>query len=536
MCAGAYVWEGFADYVLATFDARPGAGAPSITEDPVALLRHSVAARRTRLRRDALLLLVAATTAAVVTAQLGARTGYGAAVLVQAAGIAAWAGRRLLTRGLRALWLWAWKAHQYRSKRPLRFIVAVAVAVLVVVASSLVQPEFWQCVRFAAIPLAVGWAIVVIDAYVAHRRAGAVLADRAPDARHLVPAVDGTAEARAAAMATMNVVVYSGDRGSNPFVGNGFIVKPASLDVDVNKRASDDASKVMAFDLFDVTAFHEALAERFSVECDVESTPTRWLSSGHRLYVDGRRIAWKSRLLDACRPVAWVDWDDLIWLVTDKDHADDRRVYFFVQEVVREGNLGVCILIRPILQSGKLWIEVVPLYLPPLNSVLEEVIDKVPRGRRDQLLRAITTGTLGTPTAIFGSPVRCAVRTWRWLARRWNHARWWLAARFDWSYDHGADLSIREGACLLEPKEHDHFVIQDLVRIYDGLMDRVRRSIEAYLREVGVDTTQFEKAATVNIQSWTVGTVRAEMVGFGNNHTFGAPPPESSDPKVKDKK
>jgi len=31
MCAGTYVWEGFADYVLATFDARPGAGAPSIT-------------------------------------------------------------------------------------------------------------------------------------------------------------------------------------------------------------------------------------------------------------------------------------------------------------------------------------------------------------------------------------------------------------------------------------------------------------------------------------------------------------------------
>ncbi|MEV6489827.1 hypothetical protein AB0M20_14540, partial [Actinoplanes sp. NPDC051633] len=59
LSAATHVSEGFADYVFQILDGRPQGGAPSVTEDPVALIRHAAASRRLRLVREITCCLIA---------------------------------------------------------------------------------------------------------------------------------------------------------------------------------------------------------------------------------------------------------------------------------------------------------------------------------------------------------------------------------------------------------------------------------------------------------------------------------------------
>jgi hypothetical protein len=528
LCAAAHLAEGCADYIVGLMNGRPQGGAPSLTEDPVALLRHAHAARRRQRCRDALCCLIALSVGGMIVVRLAAPLGLGGALLALFVMILGWAGRRPLKRGLRAWCAWAWRSGRDRHrKQPLRWLTAVGVAVVLAVVLILMQPLMWKCFAIVSAGTGLGWLVIVGESFRAHRRAAALLAEGAPSPRNLAAPLPGKVERRVAQLAEANVVAYSESRAAAPFVGNGFIVRPWKMDIDVTKRekGSDDA-----FRLFDIVAFHETLEAQFAIENAVESNRSRRLTAGHRLYVDGRKIAWRSDLMDAERPLpgARVDWEYLSEELTQSDHSEDRRVYFYVQEVCRGGEIAVCIFVRPLLQGGILSIEFVPLVIPPIQPEVRSLVDNVPGRGRDQLGRAVRIWTRRTPAMVYGSPVRCALSVGEWLNRSAARAHWRLAARCGWFYDHGAVMSVREGVCWREPDEFDHFVVRDLIRINDRLRDRLVASIKAYLKDFGIDVQQLETAVAItNIQNWNVGNVRADMVGFGNNNTFGNPGRES---------
>lgn len=525
LCAAAHVAEGFAEYAVHIMDGPPRAGAPSLTEDPVALLRHATAARRLRGYREWVCCLIALAVGGAVVAQLAGEIGYGAAVAAVGVGIAGWAARQRLRRGLRALVVWAWRRHRDRCRSgPVRGVIVVALVAAMSLPFLLRQPVLWDCADTALVGLAAGWLVVVAESTLAHHRAAAIVVDGSPPPRGLARPLTGQVEERLDQLSDANVIVYGEPRAAAPFVGNGLVVRPWELAIDVRRRKADGNAD--AFALFDVVAFHEWLEAGFRIENAVESTSSRRLTSGHRLYVDGRKVHWESALLAADPPVPQlrIDWDVLADELRHPERSEDRRVYFYVQEIARDGEIGVCIFLRPLLQNGRLSLEFVPLVIPPVHPDVEALIDGLPARTRDQVARAARIWTPRACGAVFGSPVRCLARVRAGLRRWASRQRWRLAARYGWFYDHGAVMSVREGVSWREPNEFDHFVIRDLVRINDQLRDRLLASIKTYLEEVGVDTEEWDTSVTItSIQNWNVGNVRADMVGFGNNNTFGSP-------------
>lgn len=525
LSAATHVAEGFAAYAIRTLEGWPCAGAPSVTEDPVALARHARAAWRLRCCRDVVCALIAVAVGAVVVARLTNRFGFTTALALVAVLIAAWQGRRLVVRALRAWGRWAWRSKRDRSRPgPLRAVTAVALAAVVAVILLLRQPMLWNCVATVLLGLFVGWVVVVAESVVAHRRAAAIVTGGAPQPRDLARSVSTDEEMRAKNLLDSNVIAYGTSRASAPFVGNGFTVRPWKLDVDLDLRPADAGDDEEAFEDFDVVDFHAWLERNFEVENAVESTASRRLTAGHRIYVDGRKLGWRSPLLAGGRPVPKVDWDYLADELRHPARADDQRVYFFLQEVCRDGEIAVCTLVRPLVQSGRLSIEFVPLVIPPVHPDVEALVAELPTRFLDHVGRAVRTWTPRTPAAVFGAPVQCLKQILEWAAKSSRWAHWRLAARYGWFYDFGAVMSVREGVCWREPDEFDHFVIRDLIRINDQLRDRLVTSIKVYLRDHGIDTDQLGTSVTITqIQNWNVGNVRADMVGFGNDNTFGSP-------------
>jgi hypothetical protein len=523
LSAATHVSEGFADYVLRILDGRPRGGAPSVTEDPVAVVRHAAASRRLRLAREVVCCLVAVVVTGAVIGRLSHPLGFRPALTVVALVIAGCAARRRLARGLKAVVGWAWRSKRDRRRPgPLWWVAGLAGATMLILALVLSRAALWDCAAMVLFGLVVGGVVVIAESAVAHRRAAAIVDEGAPEPRDLASPVRRRLEQRIENLTGANVVVYSEERASAPFVGNGLVVRPWKLDIDVHRRPPDAAEDT--FELFDVVAFHEWLEGQFIVETAVESTASRQLMAGHRLYVDGRKIAWDSPLVADGRPVAHVDWEDLAEELRHPERADDQRVYFYLQEICRNGEIGVCTFVRPLLQGGSLSIEFVPLVITPVHPDVEALIAHLPFNLRDQVGRAVRLWTFHIPAAVFGSPVRCARRLFEWGARQSVRAHWRLAVRCRWFYDLGAVMSIREGVSWRTPEELDHFAIRDLIRINDQLRDRLVTSIKTYLHAHGVDPDQLETAVTVNqIQNWNVGNVRADMVGFGNDNTFGNP-------------
>ncbi len=523
LSAATHVSEGFADYVFRILDGRPRGGAPSVTEDPVAVVRHAAASRRLRLGREIACCLIAVVVICAVIGRLSYPLGFRPAVAAVALLIAVCTGRRLLARGLKAVVGWAWRSKWDRRRSgPLRWVACLAFATMLALALVVSQAALWDCAAMVLFGLVIGGVVVITESAMAHRRAAAIVAEGSSEPRDLASPVNRRLEQRIEGLTGTNVVVYSEERSSAPFVGNGLVVRPWKLDIDVHRRLRDATDDT--FEMFDVVAFHEWLEGQFIVETAVASTASRQLAAGHRIYVDGRKIAWDSPLVADGRPLPRVDWEYLAEELSHPERADDQRVYFYLQEICRDGEIGVCTFVRPLLQDGSLSIEFVPLVIPPVHPDVEALVADLPLNVRDQIGRAIRLWTFHIPGAVFGSPVRCARRVLDWGARQSARVHWQLAVRCRWFYDLGAVMSIREGVSWRTPEELDHFAIRDLIRINDRLRDRLVTSIKTYLQAHGIDPDQLETAVTINqIQNWNVGNVRADMVGFGNNNTFGNP-------------
>jgi len=511
ICAVSYLDEDIAAFVADELDSPCRGGAPAATEDPVAALRHAVLARRLHFLRDVACLLIFAVTAGAVITQLAERFGLARAVPIFVLALVAYLSRRRLSRWSVQKWRKSWGRRRVRA---IAWLAGLALGVAIVLILLLRSPLLWECAGTVLLGVAAGWTVMVGTALHALRRAAAVVAEDAPDPRSLAPRLGRRREQHAESLQSANVVVYGESRTTNPFVGNGLSYESKKITVDVGQHLPDcDAEPV------EVLSLHEWLQSRFLGETVADGGQ---LTAGHRLYADGRRVPWSSSLMAAGRPVSRMGWDDLAEEIRHPERADDRRVYFYLQEICRGGELGVSIFVRPLLQGNELSIEFSPLLIAPLFPDVEELVNALPRRFRDQVGRAVRASTSHAPAMVLGSPLLCALRVIAWAARLSERGRWRLAARFGWRYDAGADISVREFLSWEDHKNFDHFVVQDVIRIQNYLSSLLVTTIAGYLRAHGIDTNQLSTEARItNIQHWTVGSVRANTVGFGSNHTFG---------------
>jgi hypothetical protein len=526
LCAAAYLCEGFAEYVHWFLSGRPGeAWAPCWGVDTVALLRHANLVRHVRGLRDAGLSLLTVAVVAVIVAQIAGSFGVVPSAVTAVAMIVGWACHRHFHRLLQGVWakVWmgGWKDRLRRARRALALVAAIVFALVLAVPPVLI----WVCLSTVFVMMVLAWLVAVAELLWAQGRAGAVLASGVEPCdlvrRRLTPSL----EARAASMTSMNVLVYSPERASMPFVGNGFQVRPWRLDVNVQKGATGSTGREEAPKDVDVVELHEFLEQRFSIEVAVEGTASRRLSTGHRLYVDGARMPWGSTLLvgDPPLPSSRVEWQDLVPEIGQSHDVGHQRIYFYLQEIGRQGQIVVAVFVRAYLHGAHLAIEVVPHMLLPIRSDIEAVVTALPKHRLDRLAMAVRGATSNLPALVLDSADRCirAVRGRR--QTRLSQRRLRRAARRRRPHDFGAVISIREGVMEADATRLEHFVVADLARINANLIGRIMACVKKFLDERGVNTEALENSTrrTVNhIQNWNVSNFKAETLGIGNKHVF----------------
>lgn len=529
LCAAAYVCDGLADYVFWSFhEGRPAAWAPSCTIDAIALLRHAAAARRVRRLRDGTLLMLALAVPAVLVIHLALRFGGAAAAVVAVIIAASWAGHSRLSTWLAAGWakIWTgppdgrWKA----ARRGLG--VLATLAMLTILAAQ--DPLFWICLGTGVAAVALGAAAVIGGQVWAQHHARAVL-DSPAELRALAAALPSAVEGRLTRQQDMNVVVYHSERTETPFVGNGYQVELRKIEVDVSRGATGEDGKKRMPKEFNIADLHQALRDQFQIEAAVKATPSREFRAGHRLYVDGSKILWDSPLLAGEPPLPRerMAWEDLVSELRQPDYTDmdHRRVYFYVEEVGRRGQIAVAVFVRPYQHDAHLYIEVIPHVMLPISESVEVTVTHVPKRAIDQWTRAVRTQLPATLRLLIDSPSLCGqpvgarlrVCRWRWAWRR--------AARGHQVYDFGAVISVREGVSLLEPKRLGLFENADLDRILSYLQGRVIASIRAFLNKHDIDTAMLDDSARRLVQHVKVGDIRAGTVSFGDSNTFNPPPP-----------
>ncbi|MDR7277782.1 hypothetical protein [Catenuloplanes atrovinosus] len=526
MCAAAHNVDRFAGYVTFMLLHRLQAGSPSCADDPVALLRHAVRADRLRVARDIALAVLVVVTMGVDVAMMTTRSGVhvATATTLIVAGIVT--GRRAMWLGVTACCSWAWRNRGHPRSG---FAVALAGVGLISLTVVAWEVQAWRYLVPPAAALLTGYVIVAAERMIAHGRAAAILAPGAPPPGELAPPLPAKLETRIARLATMNVVVYAQSRAPAPFVGSGMPVRPWNLAFDVRRGADDGNNGEKIFKQFDLAAFHRCLEESFDIECRMESTTARQLTTGHRLYVDGRHV---HRMPDlsperASMPIDTVDWAYLSDELRHPERAGSRRVYFYIQESCRGGELVVAIYLRATLTGGKLSIEIVPQVIPPLHPNFKSAAGQVSVRRWNRVVDSLRFAVFRAPSAIVDSVGACAVRLGRAAAYRSRRVTRRLAERLGRTGDVGATMSIREGVAWTSPDDFDHFVVNDLIQINEHLQERLIATVKAYLDRLGIDTSCLEETVRINttVQNWHIGNVRADMVGFGNNNSFNGPGP-----------
>jgi hypothetical protein len=528
LCAAVYVCEGLPEYVLGRFHhGPPVAWAPSPTVDALALLRHATVARRVRRLRDVFLCLLAITAVVVPAATAGQVLGGPAALVMASAMIILWYRWLYLQRSRDRVTDPGQESRKPRLRRVRRLALALAFVVPTLLIAGR-EPRLAFCVATIVLIVAFGWAAAVAELMWAQRRAQAILTRAAPP-RDLAPPLDAAVEERVGRLATTNVVPYQALRASAPFVGNGFRVRPWHIDVDVHRGAIGVDGKEKVPDDVDIPRLHEFLHTHFSLETSVETTDARRWNTGHRLYLDGTRIPWGSDLLTGEPPLPRerVEWDDLVERIRHPENAIYQRAYFYLEEISRNGEIAVALFVRPQLHGAHLSIELVPHVILPIDQDVEMTVADLPEHPLDRWTVALRSCTPATLRLVLGGPAECARDVWAVIRRHYARRLWRRASRRRRRYDFGAVMSLREGVSMVDPQGLSHFVTSDLARINTHLQGRIVGSIKQYLDGLGIDTQSLDdsmKKTVNNIQNWNVGDVRADMVGFGNDNTFGRRP------------
>jgi hypothetical protein len=323
------------------------------------------------------------------------------------------------------------------------------------------------------------------------------------------------AEDRLRKLDRANTVIYANGEG-DPFIGSGRRLHFTQVHpIDITRAGQDHGGKKRTLKAFDAVSLHEYLA------IQIPRLGFNGLRARNRLYVRG----------DYARHVPGLLPDSLAvpepvvepkWVKSGVQHPRQRaRTYVCLERIMDGGQLVVAMYVRAWIEQNLLSIERIMYFLPPLQSRYLPTRELLARGAagatRDALANSIrrTVPVLAGKTISGRHPSEFVKQSQRaeTLARR--------EIKEGLSYDYGARTSLREAAAAYNTTEH--FDESDVLDSFKRLSRRLMDSIEIFLQDHGVDTSEFHQQVQIINQSVnTIGTIQAGTAvvgGHGNIFT-----------------
>lgn len=340
------------------------------------------------------------------------------------------------------------------------------------------------------------------------------------------PPADPAIEARLAALATSNLIVYDVAQG-DPFVGSGRLLQNVIIPpVNVTVAGTDATGATKPLVAFDAIDLHRYLAKQ------IPRVGFDHLAARNRLYIQGDHAQHLREILPdrLYRPETRAP-SDLVksGAIQNQDYA---RTYLCLERVSSGGEIVVSMFIRARLVGTQkaLSLESLTYVLPPVKKAIKAAMGELPTRGFEAFTSALGESRRECVSLLLRAPARCLgdPRERRWRRYETTARREIKAGR---PFDHGAATSIREA--WADYATHDRFKLNDVIDDAQRLRNQLLECVETFLDQHGVDTTAFKNEARLvnqHITNYTFDSVSGTGNYFGghgqvnNNGNTQAPP------------
>lgn len=377
-----------------------------------------------------------------------------------------------------AVWLTAWN---FRGRDTDTTALLVACALVLLMVGLAWGALFW---RVRADALSALTAIASRD----------LRSDFPPLAPELEDLLDRTGEA--------NVIVYANGQG-DPFVGSGTRLDVWNIGpIDIVGAETDGGDRKPPEE-FAASDLHDHLL------VNMPKRGFRGLKAFNRLYVRGDFVAHVPDLLprkDAAPSTA----------VSDERlrcYADDptmfARTYVCFQQTTSDDRLVVSMHVRAKLDDNLLSLESTIFVLPPVSRAFIPTSRFITDGRPGAIRDAMKAASRAVLPVLLGQPTKITPKDVFRRRAGTKHARVIRDIHRGYRHDYGAATSLREAVGYDLRQHHDR---ADVIDCAKRLRRRLIRTVEDFLEERGVDTSDFrEQGKIINNThiNYDIGSVTA---------------------------
>jgi hypothetical protein len=332
------------------------------------------------------------------------------------------------------------------------------------------------------------------------------------DPERLATAVDRPTERKLTALESSNVIVFSGlSHGITPFTGSGKQISSWSITMDIASAGCDDDGGLRRIERFDAADLHDWLAR------EVPDNTLPGLTSSERLYVSGVSAPLVPHLVPKPRRAPRPRIPDAVLTNVLRSPTDYARTYLCFEKCAWGGQFVFSYLFRAEILRKTLFVEGVALAMLPLADRFcgAERIPVETSARISYCLRSIVPDLL---VALLG---RILARLVRVAAKRPSAEgrQPTPGTDMDVVVDYGAINSIR--ALAATDKMPWYFVSVDEEMYLSVLQRRILENTVRFLREHGVDTSEFERQQTKIINRTHFGNILNIGNVSGSGNVFG---------------
>ncbi len=337
--------------------------------------------------------------------------------------------------------------------------------------------------------------------------------DSAANPERLAAAVDRSVERKLAAVESSNVIVFSGlFRGITPFAGSGRQIASWAITMDIASAGRDDEGVLRRIVPFDAADLHDWLARA------VPDNTLPGLTWQERLYVSGISAPLVPHLVPKPRRAPRAQIPDTVLTNVLLNPTGYARTYLCFEKSAWGGQFVFSYLVRAqILRNRTLFVEGAALAMLPLadSFCAAERIPVETSARISYCLRSLVPDL---PVALFGRHLAGLVRA---VAGRGSAEgpQPTPGTDKDVVVDYGTINSIR--ALAATEKMPWYFVSVDEEMYLKVLQRRILENTVRFLREHGVDTSEFERQQTKIISRTHFGNVLNIGNVSGSGNVFG---------------
>jgi hypothetical protein len=368
-------------------------------------------------------------------------------------------------------------------------------------ARELVFPAAILCVAFALV--AAAWATLFWR--VRAERLSALEAWLTPSPRFQFPPVDPALEEMLDGLPHANVIVYADGQG-DPFVGSGGRLDRSNIGpIYIRGERLGDGDERKSPEHFTATSLHRYLQE---------FTPQRGFTvmrACNRLYVRGDYADQVKGLLpDRCASPRLTVGTSVLRHYTERP-TPYARTYVCLEQMTPDAHLVVSMYVRARIEDGLLSIESNIFALPPVSRAFDATNEFVIEGRPGATREAVKNATRAVFPALFGQPTQITRRDL--FQRRPISGKETLRnIRKGYTHDYGAATSLREAVSFGKRQHND---TEDIIDCARRLRRRLVDTLENFLAEHGVDTSEFRDQANV-INNTTISYDIGSVAGQNN--------------------